>query len=313
MPLVTQGYGSSPSTNNPNGLRVGGTSASIQTIQQAQGVDQVYEIDVYDSTGITPVAAGVYTGQEPLTARLWAGDGQVAQTLSGVAWQTVAPVPPNPVSLTLTVRATDTAALTIGTYRVQITTVTQNSLTQLLWDGALKLTASPGSAIALPVYCQYSDMLAICPWIDTISDARRSQTDFAEVRAAARQYLDQLLIKNYRNLNAFPFQLGSGGAINVYIGPRQPIYYNQWVTQQLAANALMLSPEVVRGQAYYSLYLALSTVPSRNGTSDYGRFADFFFHQSRNLMFASTFQLDTNNDGFPENAIIIGTPADYHM
>jgi hypothetical protein len=138
-----------------------------------------------------------YAGTEPLTLQIWAGDDQEVQTLaaSEATWQTAA------LGLvTVLVHEADTTTLTPSVYRLRVL-LTDTGQTFVVAEATLEITASPGTADAPPVYCTVDDVRRAAPWIDEmVGGGPEHQSDLAEARALARQWIDRTAISRARRI-----------------------------------------------------------------------------------------------------------------
>jgi len=129
----------------------------------AQGFDASFTVTIRDSDG-NPLT--IYDGSEPLEGLVWPGQDLASTFTLAPAW-----VDPSQGLVAVTVSAADTASLGIGSYRVQLWLTDSGAERRDFFEGVLAVESSPGTALTLPVYCTYQDMLDLALW--TSSATRR--------------------------------------------------------------------------------------------------------------------------------------------
>jgi hypothetical protein len=266
-------------------------------LEQALGSDRSYRLTLFDSDGnlVTGLPADA-----PLAAALWRGGDQAPVVAPAVQW-----IDPTQGTVLLVVSAADTAGLAVGTYRLRVT-VAADGQTLVVFDGALRLTAAPGAAPPPPVYCGYEDLKLYAPWLDTLHDAAQEQTGFAGERARARQWLDDLILRQYRGGGGGVLGNGPGGGGGLW-GARRSPGYSPFLVQQLQQDHLIVRPAVVEAVAQYALGLICQAQLGRGGWNDYARLASTFAAAAHNAALCLTAEIDTNDDGLAEVVIPLGT------
>jgi hypothetical protein len=268
----------------------------LPLLTQALNTDRDYTVTIYDSTG-NPATS--YTTSDTLSAVVWAGEDASPLFAPSVIWQT-----PSQGLAQLTIAKADTADLLPGTYRLRID-LTHAGRTFPVFDGLLELTGAPGVATAPKSYCSFADMKAIAPWIGRLAD----ETDlagFAQERALARQWFDNLVQRHYRGASGqwddthfgFPF----GNAAYWYRDGSHSPLLQSW----LDADALMLNPTIVHANARYAIGLVANSQISPGKDSPFAELAAKHQSLAGHLATLTTVSLDTDADGVPNVTVRLG-------
>lgn len=162
------------------------------TWQLQAGSAGKWRVTLRDTSG-RPVT-GVYTGTETLTLRLWPGDDRAPATLVGSSadWENA-----SQGTLLVTIGATDSAALAVGWWHVDLDLTSGN--TYSVFQALLEIRPQPGSATPGPIYGTLDDARRIAPWIDRlITETPTMQSDLREHLAAGRKWLDKQLMARAR-------------------------------------------------------------------------------------------------------------------
>lgn len=242
------------------------------------------------STAITS-----FLNSDTLASRLWAGGRTATLATPAVAWDDA-----TSAKFLLQLAAADTTSLDSGTYRLQVV-LTRSSRSLVIFDGSLQLTESPGAVAAPAVYTTYAQMIKYAPWLETLQDARDSE-GFVTQRGLARDWLDNLVLAKYRG--------GSGSLtyplVNTFGGITTGAK-NKWLKDQLAANYLMVTPDVIEAVSKYAIAIVLKTQLPAQGDDTWRRVAGDFMAEARSKISTIVAELDTNNDGYADIVVHLGT------
>jgi hypothetical protein len=270
----------------------------MDTFTVAQGIDATYRVTIRDGAG-NPVTT--YLGSEPLAGRVWPGNDLAAAFSLGPTW-----ADHTAGTIDVSIAAADTQALGVGTYRLRLTLL-DGPLERDLYEGALEVTASPGGALTLPVYCQYADMLLLAPWIGDLQELVRDETGFAGQRAAARTRLDNLILRSYRGQavgqfgehSALAFRWAHGG------GNRRSVLSSPTLRTWLASNTLMVRDEITRINAHWAIADVCLAQMGRGGA--YISYGAWHRREGDSLAVCTTAELDINADGVAEVGVPLGS------
>ncbi len=172
--------------------------------------------------------------------------------------------------------------------------------TALLPPGTtIEILAAPGvSFTPRPTYISITDVRKIAPWIDDLQ-VPGNNTGFDDQLADARDWLDELTLRNYRGGNVS--LLGYHGfALDAWYtgGGRRTSLTNRWLFQALAANQLLVTPRVKTVCAYYALSRICESMITKSG--QYIALSARFRLEAESLLASSTVEIDVNGDGFGE-------------
>lgn len=267
------------------------------------GVKAGFNLQIRQLDGTT--ASTAFLGTDDLAAELWTGDDQAVISTPTMAWTDA-----TTASYRLTFEPADTSGQIPGTYRVR-GTATRSGVTYTILRDTIELVAVPGSGTAPKVYCSYQDLTKECSWIGQIINTDEDQTGFAEQRAAARDWLDSLILQSQPvtgGLNLISRQnswsWNSPGG-NEYVGNN--LAHDTVMAGYLADDKLLLTTpygkQAVRACACYALGLIFRN-QAGPGT-EMSRFASYYTKMASNLVSSLIAELDTNDDGVAEYAIAL--------
>ncbi|HMB08847.1 MAG TPA: hypothetical protein VKP69_34610 [Isosphaeraceae bacterium] len=246
-------------------------------------------------------AGGVFLGSDAIASRVWRGDAQPTLVAPATAWLS-APLGTFQVAF----GDADTQALECGQYRIQ-TTAARAGRTAVLLDAWLRLSAAPGAAASRPTYGPSSDLVKYAKWIANLQDPDDLE-GFADQRADAREWLDHIILLNDRGSSLGGFGAHSraasawGGA-----GPRRALVPSPWLRAALAADQLIVRPQVLRIVAFRAIAEVCLGQLGKGG--DYASYGAMFRQAADSECCGLRAEIDTNNDGRPELAIPITTAS----
>jgi hypothetical protein len=245
-------------------------------------------------------AANVFLTTDTLAASVWQGSNETPLVQPAVAWGSSGAAAGQ---IVISLQNADSASLAIGQYYLQAFATragTPPRTTALLPRGStLEILPAPGTSfVARPTYISIVDVRKIAPWIEDLQ-APQSNTGFDDQLADARDWLDELVLRNYRGGNVS--LLGYHGfALDAWYtgGGRRTSLTNRWLKQALAANQLLVTPRVKLICAYYALSRICESFITKSG--QYVALAARFRYEAEALLASTTVELDINNDGFGE-------------
>lgn len=258
-----------------------------------QGSGDSWTVPIVDEDG----AALVYTGNEPLTGKVWPGGERASVITLTPTWLT-------PASGLTTVAIPGSAtSITPARYRV-VTTVYDAGGAHDYYRGWLEILADPGSEVVTPSYCTISDLRDQAAWIDDLQ-AESDQAGFAKQLGKARKWLDDLIVSRFKYENALltPGQPGYG-AYSMF--GRFDMPPSKWLRDQLDANLLMVREQTVELCALRALWLICSGQIGREADSPYQSLARSFLRRADNLVKTYRAEIDLDGDGYPEITINCG-------
>lgn len=259
----------------------------MQPIQAKLGADRRLKVTL---------GAGTYTGAETLTAAIWPGDDQAAVITPTCTW-----IDPEERTLSVAWTADDTEDLAPGRYPLELAITASGQVTRL--DVAVvEFLATPGAGTARPAYCTFDNLrVEAGSWLDSLQGDSTTQAGFAEERAEAREEFERLLHALYDG----PSTTGIGWP--GYLPTREPMGRSTWLTEQLAADALLVRSDVRRWNVLWSLYLVCKRQIGKDAKSPYRTMAAEYLAEASALAKTITAELDTDGDGEGEIAIHLGT------
>lgn len=286
---------------------VQGTSANFSFQLPFSGSTDRFAQD-YDQTTLitgTPgnVVTSVFASTDTLAATVWAGDNEVSLLTPAIAW-----IAATKGQVMISFVDVDTTILPIGQYYLQAFATVPAVVgpppvaartTRLLPHGtSLEILAKSGTDTPRPRYINITDVRKIAPWIDDLQ-VPENRSGFDDQLADARDWLDELVLRNYRGGNVS--LLGYHGfALDAWYtgGGRRTALTNRWLKAVLAANQLLVTPRVKNICAYYALSRICESMITKSG--QYISLASRFRFEAESLLASSTVEIDVNNDGFGE-------------
>lgn len=267
-------------------------------------------------------AINVFLDNDPLVSRVWRGEDQSVLVVLSTVWY-------NPANgnadasagiFKIVINDTDTSTLEVGQYRIQ-TTTTRFGRTAVLMDAFFGVTSAPGSSTLRPVYASFSEMIRTAPWIQNL----QTETDlegFATERANAREWLDNIIVHNYRGASVGRFETHSMAAFTFgFSGQRRTSILSQWLKDLLAGDmtlsggvyqgppggALLITAQTKRIVTYRSIAEVAMGMLGKGG--DYAAWGVQFRNAANSECLSYTAELDTNNDDKAEIAIPLATSS----
>jgi len=272
-----------------------------ETLQLKIGTDRTFRHQARRQDG---TAYDDMTSSAVVTANVWAGDDRAALlTITGDATDAATGY------FAVAFDSADTADVPEGTYRYEVLAA-EGGKTVTIFDGRIRFTATAGSATAQPTYCTYEDMLRLAPWLDDLADPDEDQIGFAEQRAEARKWLDNLAQKHYRanavianRQTSLDHLLGYG-----YTRGELDTALKGWLDD----DRLILDDDVIRAVAHYAVAEVLRSklTPGTVGSgTGYSQFAAYHAAQARGKAATLVLRIDTTEtaDGEPDVYIQLGT------
>lgn len=260
------------------------------------GEDASFLVALYDSDGLA--VAGL-TGSEPLAGSVWTGEDEAASFAPACTWYDAA----NAVAK-VAVAGSQTSALSAGLYALLVR-ITTGSGTSDAIRGTLRLRPSPGTATPRPVYSTFQRMLNRAAWLGRLQQTDAGLTGFAEQRADAREWLDDLILRHFRSGNlgasAYPCTAQWGA------GFQRTGQTNPYLKGLLAANKLIVTPKVEEAVTLYAIGLAARAQVGQDPKSEYPALARQFLAWARSKALCLTAEIDSNGDGVGEMTIELGT------
>jgi hypothetical protein len=242
-------------------------------------------------------AQGSFLSTDVLTAKVWAGSNEVPLLTPTASW-----ISATNATFQVTLQNTDSSSLAYGIYYLQAYATragTPARTTALLPRGSsLEIIAAATTGTPRPTYISIVDLRKIAPWIDDLQ-MPDSHEGFDDPCADARDWVDELVLRNYRGGNVS--LLGYHGmALDAWFsgGGRRTSLSNRWLIGCLAANQLLVTPRVKNVCAYYALSRICESMITKGGM--YAMLAARYRFEAESLVASTTFEIDCNGDGFGE-------------
>ena len=266
------------------------------SLELVQGTARDFPFQVQNPDGTVPT--GIFLGTDTLTATVWAGSNETPLLTPAASW-----ISATNAQYQVTLQNTDSLSLAPGQYYVQAYATragTPVRTTALLPRGtSLEILAAPGiSFTARPTYISVRDIRKIAPWIDDLQ-VPDLNTGFDDQLADSRDWLDEMVLRNYRGGNVS--LLGYHGfALDAWYtgGGRRTALTNRWLFAALQQNQLLVTPRVKQVCAYYALSRICESLITKAG--QYMALASRFRFEAESLLCSTTVEIDVNGDGFGE-------------
>jgi hypothetical protein len=265
-------------------------------LELVQGTARDFPFQVNNPDGTTPT--GIFLSTDVLTASVWAGLNEESLLTPAASW-----ISATNAQYQVTLQDTDSSSLAIGTYYLQayatrvVSGVTRT--TALLPRGtSLEILGTPLTAVPRPTYISIVNLRTIAPWIDDLQ-APNSTSGFDDACADSRDWLDEMVLRNYRGGNVS--LLGYHGfALDAWYtgGGRRTSLTNRWLYAALASNQLLVKPRVIQVCSYYALSRICESMITKGGM--YAMLAARYRLEAESLLASTTIEIDVNGDGFGE-------------
>jgi len=266
------------------------------SLELVQGTARDFPFQVQNPDGTVPT--GIFLSTDVLTAQVWQGQNETPVLTPAASW-----ISATNAQYQVTLQNTDSASLAYGVYYLQAFATragTPARTTALLPSGtSLTILAAPGTTFtARPTYIAVGDIRKIAPWIDDLTTPD-NDTGFDNQLADARDWLDEIILRNYRGGNVS--LLGYHGfALDAWYtgGGRRTSLTNRWLFAALQTNQLLVTPRVKQICAYFALSKICESMITKSG--QYVALASRFRFEAESLLASTTVEIDVNGDGFGE-------------
>jgi hypothetical protein len=266
------------------------------SLELVQGTARDFPFQVTNPDGTTPT--GIFLSTDVLTASVWAGSNETPLLTPTATW-----ISATNAQYQVTFQDTDSAGLAIGQYYLQALATRIGSPTRstaLLPRGtSLEILAAPGTSFTpRPTYIVLNDVKKIAPWINDLQ-VPDDNSGFDDQLADSRDWLDELILRNYRGGNVS--LLGYHGfALDAWYtgGGRRTALTNHWLFTALQTNQLLVTPRVKQLLAYFALSKICESMITKSG--QYVALASRFRFEAESLLCSTTVEIDVNGDGWGE-------------
>lgn len=246
-----------------------------------QGDAAAWTVTLRGSDGLP--LTGVYAGTETLAARVWPGDDQAVSFTPAAAWLSA-----SDGTVDLSVTGAQTAGVSPGEYRLQVR-ITDGGSTYSAFEATLAIAAAPGAGTAPAVYCTLDDLHRYGRHALLELQDQNDQAGWAEQRAEARQWFEDVLHACDRGAN----ETGLGWGVRSRVRARER-GRNPWLVTQLAADLLIVTRPIREAVACYALSLILVSRPELAGP---------YRMRANELAKTIVAEIDTNADGVGDYVI----------
>ena len=199
-----------------------------------------------------------FGSSDTLTATVWVGVDQTALFQPAVAWYTANGTQTGYGQGQVLVSPTAAQSATLeqnGTYSLEVwwTQAGVGGKTACIVRATVTVLPAPGTATpAVTAYCQLSDMLQRAPWVALVQRADTDTEGFYPQRLLARNWMDWVIINNYRGASVGLFEEHStlAFAFGGGVGWRRSLGPSPALLTYLASNMLIVRPQIVTACAY---------------------------------------------------------------
>lgn len=165
-----------------------------------------------------------------------------------------------------------------------------------IYRGYVRINPSPVTASGTPyqLYCDYADLLEVAPWIET-THTDNDMSGWFRQRLRARQWVDSAILKASTN---------NPHRHAIFYGVIAP--YNQgspYVAELLADNKLIISDDIRRAAAHYTLYEITKALSSAPNTGSYAEISQKHYDDANRRLQSLVAGFDTTG----------GTTANYYV
>ena len=265
------------------------------SLELVQGTARDFPFQVTNPDGTIPTS--IFLSTDVLTASVWAGSNETPLLTPAASW-----ISATNAQYQVTLQNTDSSSLAYGIYYLQAYATRAGSPTRttaLLPRGtSLEIIAAAATGTPRPTYITIVDLRKIAPWIDDLQ-VPDSHEGFDDPCADARDWLDEMTLRNYRGGNVS--LLGYHGmALDAWYtgGGRRTSLSNRWLIACLAANQLLVTPRVRNVCAYYALSRVCESMITKGGM--YAMLAARYRLEAESLLASTTVEIDVNGDGYGE-------------
>ena len=241
-------------------------------------------------------AAVALSGQENFSCVWWAGDDQASGgTLS---WAYAVPAEGTG---DITVSAALATSLDLGVYQWLLQLPDASAAYA---RGAFELVAGPGSGTPpATAYGTYADLLDVAPWVRMVASTDTDGAGYGDKRAMARQWLDAVILANYRGSadTGYSDQYGAfaRGWRRRSLGP------DQYIADLLAADGLVVDARVKRIVSLKAAaYIGQGQIGINNAYAVLGRHCD---DRAEAEAAAATVMIDADADGHGDIPVPLGS------
>lgn len=272
------------------------------------GFPASYDLQCVNRKTQTPVTD--LRGTDTLSGSVWAGQSETPVFTFTPTWYTAGNTQTgfDEGQITAPISAAQSAMLEANGGYLITCYAARSGITWPIWEGLLRCLPQPGTSTQQTLtYNSYSDMLGNASWVSQVQDEDVDQEGFYTQRLAARNWFDWMVINNYRNSYAGEFGMHSQAAFMFgYVGYTRSVGPNKVIIDALAANQLIVRPQVVECCTHY----ALAKVGLAQLSLNAGYFACGRFHadEARRLATGIVAEIDTNADGIGEYLIPLALP-----
>jgi hypothetical protein len=254
------------------------------------------------------VPVGQFMSSDTLLARLWQGDQETPVDTPTIIWLSA-----TNAQYQISFNNSDTASLPLGVYYVSATATRGGRSASLMpYGSTVTLKPAPGTGTPPPVYNTVADMRLLAGWIDQVNPPD-SETGFLLQCAAARSWLDENILRNYRGGNVE--LLGYHGvALDAWFtgGTRRTSLRNPFILDLLQQNALIVTDRTKRICAYYALSLVCeSMLQHSTSAKQFMGLAARYRAEAHRLLSCYTAELNINGDLDAYGNLIANIPINF--
>lgn len=251
-------------------------------------------IQLADSRGLPVVG---FDGSEVLTTTVWPGGDRSASFVATTTW-----LSPSAAQILILITAAQSATLAPGRYQLETTATAAGDDPEDVYGCTLDVQSGPGTATAPRTYTTLQDLRDHQRgWLDTIL-TDDDQAGFIRQQAMARDWIGDLAHAHYRVAS---LAMVVGGQA---FGPRRSGARSQWLQEQLDADRLIVSPQVIKACAMRALahicegMIGGGGIPGGGGVS-FGSLTKYYRSESDYIASTMTLQIDADGDGYGEIVI----------
>lgn len=289
----------------------------MSVLSIVKGFDADRKLQVRDATGLAfaPTTNPCpFDGTESLSATLWPGGSLASLFSPTVTW-----VDYTTATYQVSFTAASTAALSPGTYRLQVTAA-RGGKTGVIGNLSVTVTAAPGSDTPPLTFTTINDLLLYCPWITDLLDDGEESLFYAEQARATNHLVDVLSMAYKQQPMRLISPVGGSGTYLPYWGsidqpslwfyqqlvplvpsstpPANMIYRTStpanWIRPTIST-ALQLKDEVVEICAKWAIAYVLKSQIGRNTEKEWQGLAANFLNDARSLFLSRRFEFDMSN------------------
>jgi hypothetical protein len=273
----------------------------MDQLRIVQGAYADYPIQSWNRGKVTQPA---YASGDTLAAYVYQGQSDTVLFAPSVTWYTAGSTQTGYTQGQVLVSITGAQSALLeqnGTYTLQVWwTQSGGGKTEPIVRSQLVCEPAAGATIqTVTPYCQLSDLLDYAPWVSIVQNTDSDQEGFYRQRLKAREWMDWMILNDYRGAFVGLFETHSTAAFEFgYAGWRRSLGPSPSLITYLSQNMLLVKPYIVEACAYKAISLVgLGQIGLNNQLASHGA---YYRDMATRKACEITAEVDINGDGIGE-------------